>query len=77
MIAFDLKFLFKNRKKGKFYFGKVCFRCLLQARLRKLRCKNFQILETQNFQNSLKIKVFILDTNIQRKSFFKLHQKIG
>jgi hypothetical protein len=56
-----------------------CFR--LQARLKKLKCKNFPIFKisnlwkTQHFQNSLKIWVFILETYVKRKSCYKLHKE--
>jgi hypothetical protein len=52
-----------------------------QARLRKLKCKNFPILKinnlskTQNLQNSLKILVFIPETYVQIKSCYKLHKE--
>jgi hypothetical protein len=55
--------------------------CRLQARLKKLKCQNFPILKnfnmskTQNFQNSPKIWVFIIDTNIQRKSCYNLYEE--
>jgi hypothetical protein len=57
--------------------------CRLQARLKKKKkkCKNFTILKiynlskTHNFQNSLKIWVFITETYIQRKSCYNLLKK--
>jgi hypothetical protein len=49
--------------------------------LRKLKCKNFPILKifnlskTQNFLNSLKFLVFILDIYVQIFFFYKLHKE--
>jgi hypothetical protein len=57
--------------------------CRFQARLRILKCKNFPILKiynlsnTQNFQNSLKIQVFILETYVKKKvatNYIKNHR---
>jgi hypothetical protein len=87
-MAADLKFIFKKRENGKFYLKKPFSQCCrLQARLKKSKCKNFPIFKidnfskTQNFQNSLKIGVFILETYVQRKrllqstNYIKDHQK--
>jgi hypothetical protein len=55
--------------------------CRLQARLKIMKFKNFLIWfffnlsKTLNFQNSLKIWVFILETYVQRKSCYKLHKE--